>query len=135
MSLVYAALAPLGYLWAFWGLYVLVMGIYRAQLAKRLGPVTFCLSFPFVTLGVAMDALAQFTFASLFFWQLPHLAIAPHVFTFWGRALVLRVPSGDWLVTARLQRYVAQGSGWRFKLANWICNNLLDVFDPSGNHC
>jgi hypothetical protein len=111
------------------------MGIYRAHLAKRLGPVTFCLSLPFVALGLAMDALAQFTFASAIFWQWPHLTFAPRVFTFWGQAFVVRVPSGDWLVTARLQRYVAQGSGWRFTIANWVCNNLLDVFDPSGDHC
>ena len=123
------------YLWAFWAMYVLVMGIYRAHLAKRLGPVTFCLSLPFVALGLAMDLLAQFTFASALFWQWPHLTFAPRVFTFRGRPFVLHVPSGDWLVTARLQRYVAQGNGWRFTIANWICNNLLDVFDPSGDHC
>lgn len=129
------AIATVAFLWVFWAFYVLVMGIYRAHLAGRLGPVTFCLSLPFVVFGVLIDALAQFTFASVFFWQRPHLALAPRVFTFRGRAFVVRVPSGDWLVTARLQRYVAQGSGWRFSAANWVCDNLLDVFDPSGDHC
>lgn len=101
------------YLWAFWAMYVLVMGIYRAHLAKRLGPVTFCLSLPFVALGLAMDVCANLTVAALIFWERPR----------------------EWLVTARLQRYVTQGSGWRFVIANWVCNNLLDVFDPSGEHC
>ena len=125
----------LAYLWAFWATYVLVMGIYRAHLAKRLGPVTFCLSLPFVALGLAMDLLAQFTLATLIFWQRPYLVFAHRVFTVRGRSFVLRLPSGDWLVTARLQRYVAEGKGWRFTVANWVCNNLLDVFDPSGEHC
>lgn len=129
------AFAVVGYLWLFWAMYVLVMGIYRAHLAKRLGPVTFCLSLPFVAVGLAMDLLAQFTLATLIFWQRPYLAFAHRAFTVRGRSFVLRLPSGDWLVTARLQRYVAEGEGWRFTVANWVCNNLLDVFDPSGEHC
>lgn len=32
------ALYVLAFLWAFWAMYVLVMGIYRAHLAKRLTP-------------------------------------------------------------------------------------------------
>ena len=25
--------------------------------------------------------------------------------------------------------------GWRFWLAKYTCDHLLDVFDPSGDHC
>lgn len=103
----------LAYLWAFWAIYVLVMGIYRAHISKRLGPVTFCLSLPFFAIGLIMDVFANMTIAALVFCEFPR----------------------ELLVTARLQRYVGQGSGWRFTIANWVCNNLLDVFDPSGNHC
>ncbi len=103
----------LAYLWTFWAVYVLVMGIHRAHISKRLGPVTFCLSLPFVIIGLIMDAFANLTIAALVFFELPR----------------------ELLVTARLQRYVGQGAGWRFTIANWVCNNLLDVFDPSGNHC
>lgn len=103
----------LAYLWSFWAVYVLVMGIYRAHISKRLGPVTFCLSLPFVAVGLIMDAFANMTIAALIFCEFPR----------------------ELLVTARLQRYVGQGAGWRFTIANWVCNNLLDVFDPSGNHC
>lgn len=103
----------LAYLWAFWAMYVLVMGIYRAHLAKRLTAVTLCLSAPFIVLGYLMDVIANLTVASLVFLELPR----------------------ELLVTARLQRYVASGQGWRFTIADWICNHLLDAFGPSGNHC
>jgi hypothetical protein len=41
----------------------------------------------------------------------------------------------EWLVTDRLQRHMHKSIGWRFWLAKYICDHLLDVFDPSGNHC
>jgi len=107
------AVYTLAFLWAFWAMYVLVMGIYRAHLAKRLTAVTLCLSAPFIALGYLMDVIANLTVASLVFME----------------------PPRELLVTARLQRYVASGKGWRFTIADWICNHLLDVFDPSGNHC
>lgn len=106
-------LFTLAALWVFWGLYVLVMGLYRAHLQKRLGWATYALGAPFILVGILADFVINFTIAAVVFFDLP------------------REP----LVTGRLQRYIAIGSGWRFSLANWICNNLLDVFDPSGNHC
>lgn len=59
------ALYVLAFLWAFWAMYVLVMGIYRAHLSKRLTPVTLALSLPFVALGYVMDVLANVTVASI----------------------------------------------------------------------
>lgn len=108
------ALYTLAFLWAFWTVYVLVMGIYRAHLAKRLGRVTYALGLPWVVLGYAMDVLAQYTVATLFFLDLPR--------------------RGEHLVTDRLIRYSA-GNGWRRAKADWICTHLLDPFDPSDNHC
>lgn len=107
------ALYVLAFLWAFWAIYVLVMGIYRAHLAKRLTPVTLALSLPFVALGYVMDVLANVTIASVVFIETPR----------------------EMLVTDRLKRHIEQGNGWRQSLASYICDNLLDVFDPSGNHC
>jgi len=103
----------IGFLWAFWGMYVLVMGIYRAYLSHRLKGLVLVLSLPFVAIGYLMDVFANLTVASLVFLELPR----------------------ELLVTSRLQRYVARERGWRCKVSNWICNHLLDVFDPSGNHC
>lgn len=62
---------PLVYLWAFWGAYVLVIGLYRAHLVKRLTWVTYFLSVPFLALGVLMDTVANLLIASVIFWELP----------------------------------------------------------------
>ena len=102
-----------GFLWAFWGMYVLVMGIYRAHLSKRLKGLALVLSLPFVAVGCLMDAFANVTIASIVFLE----------------------PPREWLVTDRLQRHMHRSEGWRFWLAKYICDHLLDVFDPSGDHC
>lgn len=106
-------LYALAYLWAFWAIYVLVMGLYRAYLAKRLTPLTIALSVPILAVGYAMDALTNLTLASLIFAE----------------------PPREVLVTTRLKRHIAESAGWRFVLALYVCDNLLDVFDPTGDHC
>jgi hypothetical protein len=101
------------YLWAFWALYVLVMGIYRAHLSKRLNLFTYFMSIPFVIFGIVVDVLANLLIATVVFWE-------------WPREL---------LVTDRLQRHNRTGNGWRRKLSEKICSDLLDYFDPTGDHC
>jgi hypothetical protein len=107
------------YLWAFFGLYIIVMGAWRARLAGRLyfknNPLTFVLCLPFVVIGWLMDVVAQYTLATAIFLDLPRL--------------------GEHLVTDRLQRYVAQRYGWRYRWAKYFCDNTLDIFDPTGDHC
>lgn len=100
-------------LWAFWALYVLMMGLYRALLAKRLGPVLIVLGGPLMVVAFALDFIAQVTVASLVFWQLPR----------------------HWLVTHRLRAYMAGPDGWRRRRAEWICTHMLDPIDPTGQHC
>jgi hypothetical protein len=118
-ALLPALLATLAYLYAFFALYVLTMGVYRAQLLGRLSwrltPVAWTLALPFALLGVLVDVVAQYTLATLIFCDWP----ARH----------------ERLVTARLQRYVATGCGWRCSVAVWLCNSVLDIFDPEGEHC
>jgi hypothetical protein len=103
----------LAYLWAFWLLYVLVMGFYRAKLAGRLKGLTLVMALPIVAIGLLVDLVANYTIATLVFADLPR----------------------ERLVTDRLRRYIATGSGWRYTLADAVCNRLLDPFDPDGNHC
>lgn len=110
-----APLAILLFLWVFWGLYVLVMGVYRAHLSGRLSAASYAMGLPWFVCGYLVDVFAQYTVASVFFLDWP--------------------PRGEWLVTDRLQRYIKLESGWRYQKAKWICTNLLDVFDPSGDHC
>lgn len=43
----------------------------------------------------------------------------------------------DWLLTGTLQRirYETPAGSKREAVAAWICNHLLNQFDPSGKHC
>jgi hypothetical protein len=106
-------LAALAYLYAFWCAYVLVMGIYRAHLADRLVGLNKVMALPVVAVAYAMDVAANWI-------------IAPLVFFDWPR---------EALVTSRLIRYKRDDHGWRRQIADFICERLLDVFDPTGDHC
>lgn len=113
---IYTAVLATLYLYGFWLVYILVMGLYRAYLDGRLKGLVFVLAMPPVAIGYLMDWLANFTFASLWFLQLPET-------------------KGE-LVTDRLSRYLNDSKpSWRKAHAQWICHTLLDAFDPSGDHC
>lgn len=109
MNIIYAILV----FWAGWGLYVLTMGLYRAHLQGRLDGMARILALPFVVVALVVDTLANLSIASLVFLD----------------------PPRELLVTDRLLRYMRKDDGWRRDVAMWICDNLLDPFDPSGNHC
>lgn len=111
--LTYILLPVLVYLWCFWYLYVLVMGFYRAHLARKMTGITYLLALPALCVGYVVDALANIVFATI-------------VFQEWPREM---------LVTSRLTRYINGESGWRRDLAQGICDALLDIFDPTGSHC
>jgi hypothetical protein len=106
-------LFTIAYLYAFWCAYVLVMGIYRAHLAQRLVGLNKVLAIPVVIVGYVMDVATNWI-------------IAPLVFLDWPR---------EALVTSRLLRYKRDACGWRCQLATWICDELLDPLDPTGDHC
>jgi len=100
------------WLWCFYALYALVMGVYRAHLAQRLSLVAYALLAPFVLLGFVVDVLTNITIATLAFAE----------------------PPRELLLTTRLQRYIS-GTGWRRTVAAWVCDTLLDPLDPRGEHC
>ena len=101
------------FLYIFWGLYVLVMGLYRAYLHKQLKGLNKLLAIPYILIGLLVDVVANIFVASVVFMELPK----------------------EWLVTTRLQRYMTHNRGYKKRLATYICDHLLDVFDPTGNHC
>lgn len=111
--------APLwlaAFLWGFWGLYVLVMGVYRAHLSGRLTKAVYGLGVPWVVIGWLVDVVANIVVATVIFRELPR----------------------EWLVTDRLQRYIRapeRTTPDRVRLAMWVCDHLLDPFDPTGEHC
>ena len=114
MNYVILMLWVLAFLYVFWALYILVMGLYRAHLSGGLSKAAYVLGVPWVVLGYLVDVFAQYTVASVFFLDWPR--------------------KGEHLVTARLKRY-SNGTGWRKAKADWICSHLLDVFDVNGDHC
>ena len=105
----------LAYLYALWLLYVLIMGFYRAHLDKRLHGAVLVLASPAIVIGFAVDLLANWTLAALIFWEIPRKPLE--------------------LVTDRLNRYINYPNGRRQAMAMWVCDTLLDIFDPTGKHC
>ncbi|MDO9235959.1 MAG: hypothetical protein Q7U28_08005 [Aquabacterium sp.] len=106
-------------------LYILVMGVYRAHLDQRLTPALRVLLYPAVALGFAVDLLANWTVATVWFREWPTVDLS------WP-------PRRPDLVTTRLSRYLAADypPGRNKKHAGIICRQLLDPFDPNPEgHC
>lgn len=101
-----------GGLWALFGLYVLVMGLYRLHLKGNMPWPILVLGAPFVLCGVIVDILVNIFIASFVLMEAPQ----------------------EWLVTSRLSRLETK-HGWRGDIARWVCDNLLDPLDPTGEHC
>jgi hypothetical protein len=94
------------------------MAFYRANLDGRLTGVAKWLAMPVIVLAISVDLIANWTIATIWFRQWPLLKWNP--------------PD---LVTSRLSRYIEGEPGWRKDHAMWLCQNMLDYFDPSGTHC
>lgn len=97
-----------------WDRFVLIMGLYRAQLNKRLYGLNKILAAPNLVVGILLDIACNIVWATLVFRELPR----------------------EWLVTTRLQRYIHEGRhSWRRRRAQWWCEHVLDPLDPTGKHC
>ena len=94
-----------------WVFYLAIMNIKRNQ--DKLTIYAKILAYPTVVIGYLFDITLNLTVGCVLFLELP-------------RELVL---------SERLSRHKTNSSGWRLRRASWICANLLDPFDPSGNHC
>lgn len=104
------------FLYAFYGLYILVMGVYRAHLQKRLTRINYILCFPWVLVGYLFDVFANVFIMPFIFLELPR----------------------ETLVTTRLKRHLRtpeDDRDWRYDLASLVCTKLLDIFDPYNAHC
>lgn len=99
--------------WVCWLGYILVMGLRRAQMTGRLSKWVLVLASPVIISAILLDVLVN-------------LAVAPILFLDFPQELLL---------TSRLQRYNDGADGWRKTASTFICEHLLDVFDPSGDHC
>jgi hypothetical protein len=101
------------FLLVFYYSYVLFTAIYRAHLKKQLRWFHYIIFAPALVIAYLLDILAQYTVATVIFMDRPQ----------------------EHLVTDRLQRYLANPNHKHFKKAKWFCENMLDIFDPTGKHC
>lgn len=100
-------------LYALWLFYLALTNLYRAKRAGTIRSVSLWMGYPILIVGALLDLLVNLVIMTVVFVELPR----------------------ELLVTQRLCRHIKDGSGWRNKLAYWICHNLLNAFDPSGDHC
>lgn len=96
-----------------WVLYLAIMNL--AEHRNRLHPVAkFHAYFVILPVGYVVDAMLNLLVCAIF----------------------MRVPR-DWLLTGTLKRMqnTEPSGSWREATAAWICENLLNQFDPKGRHC
>lgn len=99
--------------YALWVFYLAVMSLWRAKREGVLGPVALVPGYLTLAIGAVLDVAVNTTLGSLLFLE----------------------PPREFLLTKRLQRHIKHGDGWRKRLAHWLCRNLLNPFDPTGDHC
>ena len=103
------ALGCLTFLVVCWFFYLAVMNL--KVHVKELGPVAKVFGYYGLLLGLVLDLILTLVF-TLVFWS----------------------PPKELTLTGRLKRHRAEG-GWRGTIAAYICDKLLNQFDPSGKHC
>lgn len=110
MIAAYALLA----LYALWLFFLAVMSLLSAKQRGTLSTPALVLGYPILIIGALLDFAVNLIVVSILLLELPH----------------------EWLVTKRLARHIKHGEGWRKHVAQWVCRNLLDTFDPDHRgHC
>ncbi|HRC95271.1 MAG TPA: hypothetical protein PK317_00580 [Coprothermobacter proteolyticus] len=100
-------------LYLLWVFYLAVMNLKRGKEAGTLTTPGLFLGYPVLLVGYAIDIFVQVVVGTVFFLDLPR----------------------ETTLTGRLKRYINGPSGWREKVAAWMCQHLLNQFDPDGKHC
>lgn len=96
-----------------WHMYSGIMNLKRARDNGQVTTAMKVLGYPALAVGLLWDFLVNVISCTILFMDIPR----------------------EYTMTSRLIRYKRQGTGWRCKLANWFCSQLLDALDPSGCHC
>jgi hypothetical protein len=111
LELAIGALCAINAIIIMWILYLASMSI----LANRpfIKPSVWYLASGVVMTAVLFDALINLTICTVIFLDWPH----------------------EWLLSQRLKRYHLTDFNWRGQMAGWICENILNPFDPNKSHC
>lgn len=100
--------------WSMFGLFALVMNLYRAKLQGKLTRTQYVIGFPYFVVGGLLDVALNWSIGSLILLDLPREAV----------------------MTAHMQRLrKEEPDSWGAKVSAWICDQGLDSLDPSGDHC
>ena len=99
-------------IYSLWLFFLAVMNLKRAKDAGSISKIALYLGYPILFVGYFIDFVTNVFVLTIFLFDLPK----------------------ELTVTARLKRYKAEGSGWRYNFSAWFATNLLDTFDPSGKH-
>jgi hypothetical protein len=113
------------FMYVTWAMYLAVMNLIEAKKLDKMPLASKIFAYPLATFGIIMDLLLNIVVGTILFLDPPKFR---HL-----------------LFTARLQEYIddymktdesVKGlRKWRQDAALWICENLLDPFDPRGFHC
>ena len=114
MTLLLIPLALYGFLMLCWLFYIGIMNLVRVR--HQLGLAAKVFAYPIVAAGFALNYLLTTVVGSILF-------LDPSV--------------TDAGLTKRLHRTQDEwpADHWRHKLARYICRELLDALDPTGDHC
>lgn len=93
-----------------WVSYLSVMNLMRVRATLKWQTLIF--AYPIAAVGIVADFLCNVVIGTVLFLALPK----------------------DLLLTKRLKRYLERDD-FRGSIAHWICEYLLDPFDPKGSHC
>ena len=112
-TILYSLLYSVVSLYALWIIYLAVMSLARAREAGRLSLAAMILGYPLFLFGAFCNILINWVVLTVLFLELPK----------------------ETMFTSRVTRHCLYSTGWRRRLACFICHDLLDAFDPSGKHC
>lgn len=107
-----ALLFALATLYALWALFLSATALDRARRAGTLSAPAKVLGLPLIVGTAVIDVAVNWVLGTLVLLDRPR----------------------EWTLSQRLARLSTTG-GWRAAVAKWICSNLLDAFDPTGDHC
>jgi len=109
LKLIISIYLIMGFTW-FW--YLAVMHLKHNK--DKLNKVNKFFGYPWFIIAVVGDVLFNWVIGSIVFVEIPK----------------------EMLFTDRVSRHLTKpGKIWRRKLASFFCKNMLDPFDPSGDHC